>query len=193
MALGTTAPSAPLISQAPTMCWGFNLLPHGLPTATRGGQIAAHFTHGAHRSLGRSKGRAGALTLQTWILGAGYLQGRSLGFILCTSHPIRHLGGLTPTHPHGLQGLWVPPSTAPPLVRADVTTHPLVRPCVSLLTASGPPLAAPRGALSGLPSPFPHTHFLSVCTPLRFHLESSFLSSPPLPSPPGPGQRLLSL
>uniref|UniRef100_A0A8C9KRR3 Uncharacterized protein n=1 Tax=Panthera tigris altaica TaxID=74533 RepID=A0A8C9KRR3_PANTA len=37
----------------------------------------------------------------------------------------------------------------PPLGKTDVTTHPLVRPCVSLLTTSGPPLAAPRGALSG--------------------------------------------
>ena len=45
---GDNCPQRPPYFPSTTMCWGFNLLPRGLPTATQGGQIAAHFTRGAH-------------------------------------------------------------------------------------------------------------------------------------------------
>lgn len=54
----------------------------------------------------------------------------------------------------------------PALVQADVPAH-LV--CFWAL------LAVPSGAFSGLPSPFPHPHFLSICTSLRFQTGSQLL------------------
>lgn len=43
--LWTVHPIAPLISRAPTMCWGFSLLPHGLLAAPQGGQNQLPILH----------------------------------------------------------------------------------------------------------------------------------------------------